>query len=59
MQVLIHPSLRLLVVEAVEIIDVDRQVGIGRMRAGGRRKKGMILLTAPFTPNCSGWIGRT
>jgi hypothetical protein len=41
MQVLIHPSLRLLVVEAVEIIDVDRQVGIGRMRAGGRRKKGM------------------
>jgi hypothetical protein len=47
MQVLIHPGLRLLVVEAVEIIDVDRQVGIGRMRAGGRRKKGMILLTDP------------
>ena len=35
-QVLIDPMLRLLVVEAIDIIEIDRQIGISRVGAGGR-----------------------
>jgi hypothetical protein len=34
--VLVDPCLRALVVKAVNIVDVDWDVGIGRMSAGGR-----------------------
>ncbi len=36
--VLVDPGLRMLIVEAVSIIEIDRNVGIGQMRAGGRRE---------------------
>jgi hypothetical protein len=38
-QVLIHPRLRLLVVEAVNIIEIDRKTGVDRMGAGGSGEK--------------------
>src|ERR1039458_7228122 len=38
-KVLVDPVLRLLVVESVNIINVDGEVGVGQMGAGGRSKK--------------------